>query len=177
MPLSWYSRLTELKAGNGSRSCTWLTVAVPMTPAAESSSAAQARVRTSGQSSALLFRAASKELGNASAAALWSVSDGKVRRSLDAGRTYQHVRVAKGITFQSFAASGREVWLGGADGALFHSADAGVTWSRASIQYEGSAITETIVEIRLHDPQHLSVTTASGAQWSTDDGGQQWRKP
>ena len=48
-------------------------------------------------------------------------------------------------------------------GALFHSADGGATWNRAAINFEGNTVTETIVGIQLRDPQHLTVTTASGS--------------
>jgi hypothetical protein len=109
--------------------------------------------------------------------ALWSVSsDGKVQRSTDAGKTIELIPVAHGIRFQAIAASGNDVWAGGTDGALFHSIDAGTTWMRIAISFGGNTVTETIAAIQLHDPQHLSVTTASGLAWITEDGGQHWQK-
>ena len=61
-------------------------------------------------------------------------------------------------------------------GALFHSVDGGATWSRAGINLDGNTVTETITGIQLRDPQHLTVTTASGSQWVSEDGGQTWQK-
>jgi hypothetical protein len=112
-----------------------------------------------------------------SPAALWSVSaDGKVQRSTDGGKTFEQVLVAHEIKFQAIASLGNDVWAGGAGGALFHSVDGGATWKQADFNFEGNAITETIAEIQLRDPQHLSLTTASGSQWVSEDGGQHWQK-
>ena len=58
----------------------------------------------------------------------------------------------------------------------FRSADAGATWARANISFEGNTVTETITGIQSSNPQHLTVTTTSGMQWSTEDGGQSWQK-
>ena len=96
--------------------------------------------------------------------ALWSVSsDGKVQRSTDSGKTFEPIPVAHGIRFQAIAASGNDVWAGGAGGALFHSLDAGATWTQVAINFGGNTVTETIAAIQLRDPQHLTVTTASGS--------------
>jgi photosystem II stability/assembly factor-like uncharacterized protein len=109
--------------------------------------------------------------------ALWSVSsDGKVQRSTGAGKTIELIPVAPGIRFQAIAASGNDVWAGGKDGALFHSPDAGATWTRIAINFGGNTVTETIAAIQLHDPQHLTVTTASGSGWISEDSGQHWQK-
>jgi photosystem II stability/assembly factor-like uncharacterized protein len=108
---------------------------------------------------------------------LWSVStDGAVQRSVDGGKTFHEVQVAPGVEFRTVAAIGNEVWAGGTGGVLFHSGDGGATWTRTLLSSEGNTITETIIRIQLHDPQHLTVTAASGSQWSSDDGGQAWQK-
>jgi photosystem II stability/assembly factor-like uncharacterized protein len=125
------------------------------------------------------FRAAPKEIGAGAAppAALWNVSsDGKVQRSTDAGKAWQQIQIADGIKFLAIAALGNSIWTGGSDGALFHSADGGATWAGADITFEGNVVTETITGIQSSDPQHLTVTTASGARWSSEDGGQTWQK-
>lgn len=112
-----------------------------------------------------------------SPAALWSVaSDGQVQRSTDGSKTFEQIHVAKDIKFRAIAALGNDVWTGGAGGALFHSVDGGATWSRAGINFEGNTVTETITGIQLRDPQHLTVTTASGSQWVSEDGGHNWQK-
>jgi hypothetical protein len=110
-------------------------------------------------------------------ATIWSVSpEGKVQRSQDGSKTFQSVEVARGTKFQAVAASGDDVWAGGVDGALFHSADAGATWTQVAITANGTAVNETISAIQLHDSQHLAVTTASGSVWASEDAGQHWKK-
>jgi photosystem II stability/assembly factor-like uncharacterized protein len=109
--------------------------------------------------------------------ALWSVSsEGKVQRSRDGGKSWEQIQIARGIRFQATAALGNDVWAGGSGGALYHSADAGANWIRAEIGFEGNTLTETIASIELRDSQHLTVTTASGTRWSSEDAGQHWQK-
>jgi photosystem II stability/assembly factor-like uncharacterized protein len=110
-------------------------------------------------------------------AALWNVSsDGKVQRSTDGGKTFEQIHIANRIKFRAIAALGNDVWTGGAGGALFHSPDGGTTWNQTGISFEGNKITETIAGIQLRDPQHLTITTAFGSQWLSEDGGQNWQK-
>jgi len=117
------------------------------------------------------------ESGARPPAALWSVSsDGIVQRSTDAGKTWERIQFTHGIKFRAIAALGNEVWTGGTGGALFHSADGGAIWTRAGINFAGTTVTETIAGIQLLDPQHLTVTTASGSQWVSEDGGRHWQK-
>jgi photosystem II stability/assembly factor-like uncharacterized protein len=105
--------------------------------------------------------------------ALWSVSStGNVRRSTDGGKTFEEVHVAQGVKFEVVAARGLDVWAGGAGGALFHSANGGTTWTRLGV--DGN--TETIVGIQVRDALHLTITLATGEQWTTEDGGQHWRQ-
>lgn len=117
------------------------------------------------------------KVANGPPSALWIVaSSGKVQRSTDGGKSFAEVQVAHGIKFRAIAALDNEVWTGGAHGALYHSVDGGATWNRAAINIEGTTMTETITGIQLRDPQHLTVTTASGSQWVSEDGGQKWQK-
>jgi photosystem II stability/assembly factor-like uncharacterized protein len=110
-------------------------------------------------------------------AAFWNVApDGQVQRSTDGGKTFEQIPVAHGIKFRAIAALGNDVWTGGAGGALFHSVDGGATWNRADINFAGNTVRETITGIQLRDPQHLTVTTASGTPWVSEDGGQHWQK-
>ncbi len=122
------------------------------------------------------FRAASAA-GGGPLATLWSISaDGKVQRSSDGGKSIESVRVTDGVKFKAIAALGNIVWAGGAGGNLFHSTDGGATWVQVGIPFEGSTVTETIVHIQLQTPRRLTLTTDSGSQWLTDDGGQHWQK-
>jgi photosystem II stability/assembly factor-like uncharacterized protein len=74
------------------------------------------------------------------------------------------------------AALGNQVWTGGAGGALFHSLDGGATWSRVNVAVDGNAVTDTITGIQLHNPWHLTLTTASHAQLESADSGQHWQR-
>jgi photosystem II stability/assembly factor-like uncharacterized protein len=99
-----------------------------------------------------------------------------VQRSDGGEKDREVVRVDDDVTFRVIAASGREVWAAGSGGALYHSSDGGVNWKRVSLNPGGSTVTETIVGIQLRDPQHLTVSTASGQHWVTEDGGQHWQR-
>jgi hypothetical protein len=110
-------------------------------------------------------------------ATLWSISpSGRVQRSEDGGKTWEEVRVDDGVTYRVITASGRDVWAAGSGGALYHSGDGGVIWKRVNLNSGGNSLTEALVSIRLRDLQHLTVSTASGEQWVTEDGGQHWQR-
>ncbi len=113
----------------------------------------------------------------ASAVRRWFVtSEGKVIRSAKDSDTFETIPIAAGIGFSSVAAFEDDVWAGGVGGALFHSADGGDTWTRVIVSPDGNTINETITSIQIRDSQHLTITTASGLQWESEDGGQHWHK-
>jgi photosystem II stability/assembly factor-like uncharacterized protein len=136
-------------------------------------------MQMTAQASAVAMPSTRKEIESEAGppATLWSVaSDGNVQHSTDGGKTFEQLHIARHIKFRAIAALGNDVWTGGAGGALFHSADGGATWNRASINSGENTVTETITGIQLRDPQHLTVTTASGSQWVSEDGGENWQK-
>lgn len=105
------------------------------------------------------------------AAARWSISnDGEVQVSHTGGAPWTTVAIAKGVRFRAVAAVGANVWAGGSGGALYHSTDGGATWVRVEI-----GTSEDIVRVTFKDAQHGTATGASGAQWTTEDGGQSWK--
>jgi photosystem II stability/assembly factor-like uncharacterized protein len=117
------------------------------------------------------------EVKAAPLAAFWNVSpDGQVERSTDGGKTFNLIPIAAGVKFMAIAAVGNDVWAGGAGGALYHSSSAGATWNSVGINFAGKAVTEMVTGIQVIDPQHLTVTTATGAQWVSEDGGGSWQK-
>ena len=126
----------------------------------------------------MAFRAEA-ESAVAQPAPLWTIApSGKVQRSNDGEKTWEEVHVDDRVTFRVIHAMGREVWAGGSGGALYHSSDGGAIWTRVNLSSGGSPTAETIVLIisALHDPQHVTVMTASGEQWTTEDGGQHWKR-
>jgi len=108
----------------------------------------------------------------------WTLtSDGTLQRSLDFGRTWQTVPVASQASFRALAASGKDIWVGGAKGALYHSMDAGQNWTQVQPLTAGQTLTDDIIGVEFPDPLHGKLTTASKEIWTTEDGGQSWHKP
>jgi hypothetical protein len=70
--------------------------------------------------------------------------------------------------------SGPNVWVGGKDGVLLHSADAGEHWQRMTVSHASAALAEDIIAIDFQDFQHGQFKTDKNAIWSTSDGGQTW---
>jgi hypothetical protein len=78
--------------------------------------------------------------------------------------------------FRAVAAIGPDVWAGGANGVLYHSADAGNHWSRILPIPGGATIGGDIVALEFSDPQHGRITTSIAETWTTSNGGQKWQK-
>jgi photosystem II stability/assembly factor-like uncharacterized protein len=99
----------------------------------------------------------------------WSLSpNGDVQRSLDSGRTWQSLTVA-GSPFRAINALGNDIWVGGNAGALYHSADAGQSWTKIS-----PVSTDDVTHIEFSDAQNGLLNTANGEVWTTSDGGRSW---
>ena len=107
----------------------------------------------------------------------WTLtSDGTLQRSLDFGRSWQTIQVASQVSFRALAASGKDIWVGGSKGALYHSVDAGQNWTQVQPIAAGQALADDIIGVEFPDSRHGSLTTSGKETWSTDDGGQSWRK-
>jgi hypothetical protein len=120
------------------------------------------------------------ELQNAATqpAALWTIApDGKPQRSFDGGKTWQDVHIDDKIVFRVIEATGGDVWAAGSSGALYHSSDGGGIWIRVNLSSGGSPTTDAIVSVvrSPSDPQRITVKSATGEQWTSEDGGQHWR--
>jgi len=108
----------------------------------------------------------------------WTLtSDGTLQRSLDFGRTWQTIPVASQASFRALAASGKDIWVGGAKGALYHSIDAGLHWSQVQPAAAGQVLDDDIIGVEFPDPLRGKLTTSGKETWITEDGGQSWRKP
>lgn len=147
----------------------------------------------------------STDLDAAKASAQWSINpDGRLQRSLDAGKTWIEInpdvaatRSVAGLStttsevarankkvkaqrsaaagFQALAAFGTEVWVGGVAGMLYHSTDGGSHWARVVPFSSGVTLTEDVTSIEFADPQHGSISTSDGKVWITTNAGVTWR--
>jgi hypothetical protein len=137
-------------------------------------------------------------LSPANAAPRWTIgADGALQRSFDGGTTWEDVNVrgddsksaeftksaksAKAVgraipVFRVVSVNGAEVWAGGSGGTLYHTVDAGNSWARVGLSYEGVLIGGDIISIEFPDPQHGRVATSAGEIWTTGDRGQTWLK-
>jgi Photosynthesis system II assembly factor YCF48 len=77
--------------------------------------------------------------------------------------------------FRAVASNGAEVWAGGSNGALYHSADAGSNWERIVPSSAGKALTGDVVSLDFPDSRHGRVSTSTGEIWLTGDAGRNWQ--
>ena len=146
-------------------------------PAGAAAGAFARRTNEKAQVSGMVFRA-KLAVSAAQPAALWTISpEGKLQRSDDRGNTWKEVPVDGKVTFRAIQAVGGDVWAGGSGGALYHSNDAGANWTRVALASGGNPTADTIVSITASPPafQRLTVKTATGQQWTTEDDGQHWK--
>jgi hypothetical protein len=115
---------------------------------------------------------------NASAAystSLQIVAEESRSKEKDAGKKALKRQLATPI-FRAVAASGANVWAGGSAGALYHSSDAGNTWTRVVPTSAGSILSGDILALDFPDPQRGTVKTSAPETWTTTDAGQTWQK-
>lgn len=110
---------------------------------------------------------------------VWSLEGsprgGTLQKSDDNGRTWRTVPVDEAARFYALSATGSNIWVGGADGKLFHSADGGLHWTAISVADEETTLADTIIGIDIGG-ESITLRTNSGATWTTDDGGAHWRR-
>jgi hypothetical protein len=107
--------------------------------------------------------------------AQWSLAQGVLRRSLDGGATWQ-TALQLGHPLLCFGARGNDVWAGGQAGALFHSSDAGATWTMVQPSTQTASLTADIVALEIRSPVEIGLTTSNNESWSTPDAGKTWEK-
>jgi hypothetical protein len=110
----------------------------------------------------------------------WSISLAGTLQRQAADGTLVPVEPAPGVVVRTVAAKGIEVWAGGTQAAnpqeqaatpvLFHSSDAGESWTRIKGPWQGS-----IKGLVLSQSSVLSVLADDGT-WSTTDAGKSWAK-
>lgn len=164
--------------------------AAPASAAGMPAAAQGLAVRTSGLvASAPVFRRerkniAPKALAPESSQVLWSInasaeiaenSRGLVERSTDAGQSWQIVPLSERVNFRAVAAAGPDVWAGGSPGTLFHSADGGAHWVEIEVAGENARWSGDIVRIDAR-PNLVTISTTSGEEWISADGGKHWKR-
>jgi photosystem II stability/assembly factor-like uncharacterized protein len=82
--------------------------------------------------------------------------------------------VAEKATFRALSANGPDIWVGGAQGLLYHSTDAGGHWIQVKPAAGDLPLSADIAAIEFTDPRHGKVTTAGGEVWLTADAGRTW---
>jgi photosystem II stability/assembly factor-like uncharacterized protein len=85
-------------------------------------------------------------------------------------------REAAALTFRAVSAAGAEVWAGGSPGALFHSQDAGIHWTRVFPASGSTGLTGDILTLEFADSLHGKLSTSTSEAWTTADAGQTWQK-
>ena len=106
----------------------------------------------------------------------WRIGkDGQLERSTGSG-TWTQKLASEEVTFRAVATVGSDVWAGGNGGALFHSSDGGDRFNKVGLSANGQAESGSIVSIHFDTAQQGTVTTDSGATWTTTDGGHTWSK-
>jgi hypothetical protein len=105
----------------------------------------------------------------------WAITAGVLQRSLDSGQTWQSA-LRPDHPLQCYAAHGTDVWTGGQAGALFHSADGGVTWVLVQPAVKGQQLSADITHIDVSSPVKVIVSTNNNETWSSADGGNTWEK-
>ncbi len=107
----------------------------------------------------------------------WTLAeDGSLRRSLDGGISWKRIHVGGDHLFRTVAAAGRSVWLGGKNGVLFHSSDAGQHWTQLKRTAGRPMPDSDIIAIEFEDELHGKLITATNESWTTADAGRSWEK-
>jgi hypothetical protein len=105
----------------------------------------------------------------------WTLTpEGTLQRSLDGGITWKKIPVSHDRVFRALASDGHSIWLGGQNGMLFHSTDAGKHWTKMKL--DSPQATSDITSIQFDGPQNGKLSTAANEAWTTNDSGRTWQK-
>jgi photosystem II stability/assembly factor-like uncharacterized protein len=100
-------------------------------------------------------------------------ADGELQERSDGVASRWHsLNVKNGDKLRVIALRGEEIWVGGEQGLLYRSTDAGKSWKQVDPGTRG----KRIVELKFRDLKHGELKTQSGEIWETEDGGDSWTK-
>ena len=106
----------------------------------------------------------------------WTLSaEGFVLRSSDQGKSWQPLGSFEAGPFAALSSVGAHVWVGGKNGALYHSDDSGQSWHQITPSAGDRLLKTSITRIEFPDPLNGTVSTVDGELWTTSDGGRTWR--
>ncbi len=107
------------------------------------------------------------------APAQWALHGDKVQRLAEPGQwtTLFHHR---GLLCVS--SLGTHVWAGGKNGALFHSADSGASWTQVRPSLTGQTLDDDVTRIEVKSPEQVVLFTNKNQSWNSADGGMSWSK-
>jgi hypothetical protein len=109
------------------------------------------------------------------AAPQWSLAQGRLQRSLNAGKTWQ-TALQLDHPVLTFGALGSDVWAGSQSGKLLHSTDGGATWTTIRPSTKAGPLTTDIVAIEMRSATEIILSTSNGESWTTTDAGRTWDK-
>lgn len=99
-----------------------------------------------------------------------------IQKSSDGGKTWQTIHVSNHARLYALSANGPNVWVGGARGALFHSADDGLHWTPVIVEDRDGRLSESIIGIEDFGGNTIRLKVQSAAGWVTNDRGLHWRR-
>ena len=105
----------------------------------------------------------------------WTLSDGKLRRSTDAGVNWEVVPIDQNSVFRALSVLGEELWVGGKKGVLYHSPDNGKHWVHVVPTTGAELLTEDIVRLEFADADHGKLITPH-SEWVTENCGASWHR-
>jgi hypothetical protein len=113
--------------------------------------------------------------GSTTNSEIWTVTNGVLQRSSDAGQTWKDALPAS-HQILCYANQGNQIWAGGKQGILFYSADNGSTWSPMQPNFQGNPLASDVLNIELHGTAEIILSTSNNSTWTSSDGGQTWQR-
>jgi len=97
-----------------------------------------------------------------------------LQRSGDGGQSWRQVLDADVRSIAGHPRVAEALYLGAADGAVYRSADSGMSWELCPRDARPAAGGAASVIVAPDDPQRLYLGLGAGGAWSSADGGEHW---